>query len=324
MNYRKLGATGLEVSEIGFGAWGIGGTNNGAIGYGPVDQDESIAALRLAYESGVTLFDTSDFYGYGLSEQLIGQALGDVRDRIVIVTKVGTIDADENKDFSPGHIRRSIESSLKRLQTDYVDLYLLHSPTASELEECDGAVATLKELRDEGKIKSFGISLDSPEDGFFAIDKFGVQAIQVNFNMIDQRAITNGLFKLCEANQVGIIGRTPLCFGFLTGHYSSSDDFHTQDHRGRWPSKQIDTWADSFSLFAAMVDDSDNQTPAQVALRYCLSYSQVSSVIPGMLTNRHVEENISASTFGPLSNSERKAVEQIYQDHEFFLGKAAN
>ena len=135
MKYRKLGNTGLEVSEIGFGAWGIGGDS-----YGTVDDDVSRKALRFAYDQGITLFDTSDIYGSGHSEELIGQVLKDVRGRIVIASKVGTLPHfgfTMPQDFSVKHIREALEASLRRLQSEYVDLYQLHSPPIEVLSQIE-------------------------------------------------------------------------------------------------------------------------------------------------------------------------------------------
>lgn len=320
MNYRTLGRTNLEVSEIGFGTWGLGGTVEGSVAYGPTDDQESKDTLRRAYELGVTFYDTSDFYGYGHSERLLGEALNDVRDKIIIATKVGLLDATGIQDFSPRHIRYALESSLERLQTHYIDLYLLHSPPLELLEQDETILDTLRTLQKEGKVRAVGISLRSPADGLSVISKFGVDVIQVNFNMIDQRAREIGLFDLCQRENVGIIARTPLCFGFLTGVYSSDSKFDSTDHRSRWSPQQIERWANAYKLFATTVTKVRSQTHAQIALRFCLSYPTVSTVIPGMLTEAEVEENVLASQLGPFSKRERLRMQKIYQENTFFVG----
>lgn len=319
MKYRKLGRTNLEVSEIGFGTWGLGGNVNGAIAYGPTDDQESKLALRHAYGLGVTFYDASDFYGYGHSERLLGEALKDVRHKVVIATKVGLLDASGAQDFSPKHIRQSIEASLKRLQTDYIDLYQLHNPTMEVLSQDETILSTLHSLKKEGKVRALGISLRAPDDGLVAITKFGFKAIQVNFNLVDQRALENGLFDLCEREDVGVIVRTPLCFGFLTGAYSAESKFASSDHRSRWSPRQIARWASAHRLFAAVLVEHEKQTHAQIALRFCLSYRSVSTVIPGMLTKTEVEENVVASQLGPFTETELSKIEQIYQDNTFFV-----
>ena len=318
MQYRTLGATGIRVSEIGFGAWGIGGDANGSVAYGPTRDDESRLALRRAFDAGVTFFDTSDLYGLGHSEELVGTALEDVRDRVVIATKVGMLDAQGNQDFSPDHIRRALERSLSRLRTDYVDLYQLHSPSIAQLERDDRILACMADLRREGKVRALGISVRSPDEGLAAVERLGAECLQVNFNLLDQRAVDNGLFDLCEARGVGVIVRTPLCFGFLTGRYAADDTFAETDHRKRWDAVQREKWAGAHPLFESVLSRAAVQSPAQMALRFCLSFP-VSTAIPGMLTAAHVTENVGASDLGPLTESERTAIRAVYRDHEFFV-----
>ena len=311
----------MQVSEIGFGAWGIGGSANGATGYGPTDDRESMAALRRAYDLGVTFYDTAALYGYGHSERLIGEALRDVRANVIIATKVGFLDDGGAQDFSPAHIRGSLEASLKHLQTDYVDLYLLHSPSLAVLVDDDRILRVLEELQSEGKTRALGISLGSPSDGHVSITKFGFKAIQVNFNLVDQRALDIGLFDLCDQNDVGIIVRTPLCFGFLTGAYSRDTQYDPSDHRTNWSGDQVARWVDAGGLFSAAVADCADQTPAQMALRYCLSYRFVSTTIPGMLTVDHVEENLRASQMRSYSQDALQCLEKVYQENTFFQSK---
>lgn len=319
MQYRTLGATGIRVSEIGFGAWGIGGDAKGAVAYGPTDDGESKRALRHAFDSGVTFFDTADFYGFGHSEEVLGAGLAQVRHQVLMATKVGMLDAEGRQDFSVTHIRRSLEQSLKRLGTDYVDLYQLHSPPIKLVED-DGAILDcLDGLRRDGKIRAFGISVRSPEDGLKAA-QLGFQCLQVNFNLLDQRAAENGLFEMCLRNNIGVIGRTPLCFGFLTGHYSARDNFAASDHRSRWKPEQRDKWAGAYPMFLSALRNPTAQTPAQFALRFCLSFKAVSSVIPGMLTAAHVDDNVGASGIGALTDQERSDIMAIYREHSFFLG----
>lgn len=321
MRYRQLGKTGLCVSEIGFGTWGIGGNVNGAVAYGPTDDRESKLALRRAFELGVTFYDTSDFYGFGHSERLIGEALKEVRPKVVIASKVGLLDAGGAQDFSPKHVRQSIENSLRRLHTDYVDLYQLHNPAMDALDQDDSILSTMASLQTEGKTRAFGISLRSPADGIKAITHFGFGAIQVNFSLVDQRALENGLLALCEERGVGVIVRTPLCFGFLTGQYSAGDGFDASDHRSAWLPEQIQRWADGYGLFSRVLIDREKQSAAQFALRFCLSYPSISTVIPGMLSRAHVEENVAASRFGMLAETELLKIAEVYRQNQFFIGK---
>lgn len=319
MNYRLLGATGLRVSEIGFGAWGIGGNIKGSIAYGSTDDAESKRALRRAFDLGVTFYDTADFYGFGHSEELIGQALGEVRSQVIIATKFGLLDADGSQDFSTRHIRRSVEGSLRRLRTDYLDMYQMHSPSIDALSANDDWLTVLRALQSEGKVRAFGISVRSPDDGLVVIKEFGLKCIQVNFNLVDQRALEIGLFSECEKANVGIIVRTPLCFGFLTGEYPPGSQFDASDHRLRWSAEQRQRWAEAQILFSRAGVIPGEQTPAHFALRFCLSYSMVSTVIPGMLNVEQVEENVNASGLEALLDFQLRKIETIYRQNQFFL-----
>jgi len=321
MLYRNLGKTGLSVSSIGFGAWGIGGE-----AYGPVDDSASKDALRFAYENGVTFFDTADVYGDGHSESVIGDALKDVRKRIILATKVGTFPHygfDMPQDFSPNYIRGAVEQSLRRLQTDFIDLYQLHSPPGEFIRDTERAVETMsmmQALKAEGKIRLVGISVRSPEDGLFVARTFNVDVIQVNFNLIDQRAVENGLLSFCEDAGIGVIARTPLAFGFISGRYSPGVKFHSPDHRANWPQEQIDRWAEAPRLFSEFV--SKERTIVQFALQFCLSNNAVSTVIPGMLSREEVSENIGAASIPPLTEKEISSIQAIYQNHVFYDPKA--
>jgi aryl-alcohol dehydrogenase-like predicted oxidoreductase len=205
------------------------------------------------------------------------------------------------------------------LQTDYVDLYQLHSPPMEALDADDEWVKVLEALRDEGKVRAVGISVRSPDDGLVAIEKFGFDCIQVNFNLTDQRAVENGLFAQCEKNNVGVIVRTPLCFGFLTGDYSAETEYDSSDHRARWSFEQRKRWAEAHEIFARVGIVLKDQTAAQFALKFCLSYQSVSTVIPGMLNTHHVEENVGASNLNHFSEPELKNIFNLYLQNEFIV-----
>jgi aryl-alcohol dehydrogenase-like predicted oxidoreductase len=320
VKYRRLGNTGLEVSEIGFGAWGIGGGS-----YGDVDEKESLAALDVAFDSGITFYDTSNLYGGGRSEELIGAAFKTKRDQVFIATKGGTLPHSGfhmPQDFSAKHLRDALAGSLKRLQTDYVDLYQLHSPSLNALES-DETVEALVSFKKEGLIREYGISARSPMDAKIAIEKYGFPAVQVNFNLIDQRAMECGLYELAKKKGVGIINRTPLVFGFLTGTISASSSFQEGDHRTNWPKDQISRWANASQLFD-FIGDGRRRTRVQVAIRYCLDHDAVSTVIPGMLNVAQVCENVGASDVPPLSDEEMARIAEIYKTYDFYDGSAKN
>jgi aryl-alcohol dehydrogenase-like predicted oxidoreductase len=318
MNYRCLGSTGIKVSEIGFGTWGLGGDTKGAVSYGHTDDETSCAALRCACQEGINFFDTSDLYGFGHSEQLLGQVFASCRDQVVIASKGGFVDS-ERQDFSPAHIRDALELSLRRLRTDYIDLYQLHSPSVLSLRERPEIIASLEEFRAAGKIRAWGLSARSPEEAKIAVADFNTPCVQVNFNLTDQRALANGLFTLCRERGTGVIVRTPLCFGFLTGQYSQAGKFDSMDHRSRWSSEQIQRWQQANDSFRFLFEANAQDTPAQLALRFCLSSDAVSTVIPGMLNEAHVRENAAASQLGALPQEQLARAAQVAATTEFFV-----
>ena len=314
MRYRRLGRSGLLVSEVGFGTWGLGGTS-----YGPVDDEESRRALELAFDRGVTFYDTSDLYGDGHSEEVLGQVFADRRGQVQIATKVGTLPHSGfymPQDFSAARIVAGVEASLRRLRTDYLDLYQLHSPQMA-LSNWDEILETLRRLRTDGVIREYGISARSPADAATAIERHGFGVVQVNFNLIDHRAIDGGLLALCAAREVGVIARTPLCFGFLSGRLTGDETFPPGDHRANWPREQLRRWAGAPVLFNPLCDGR-GRTLVQLALQWCLSESAVSTVIPGMLTRAEVEENIAVEPLGALSDGDREAIRAAYRAHVFY------
>ena len=317
MKFRTLGTTGISVSEIGFGAWGIGGTTPGATSYGVADDDTSIRALSRAREMGINFFDTSPVYGYGHSEALIGRAFAGARDGVVIATKGGLVEYGRPADFRADVLRRELEASLARLGTDHVDLYQLHNPSPDAM--ADGALAELAAaLRCEGKIRAFGVSVRGPADGILAIERLRPDAIQVNFNMMDQRVLDDGLLSAAARASVALIARTPLCFGFLSGTVDETSRFSADDHRSRWPWAQLRRWAETGRRMLGCRRGGAEQTATQFALRYCLSFSEFATVIPGMMTPGEVEENAAASALGPLSADEIAQIGRCYREADLF------
>ncbi len=315
MAYRSLGKTGLTVSEIGFGAWGIGGATPGMTSYGTTDDAVSRRALAAAYDAGITLFDTSSVYGDGHSEELIGAEFASRRDRVVIATKAGLLRFHEPPDFSPEALRRSVEGSLRRLGTDYIDLLQLHNPPVEDGALLDGALETLDRLRREGSVRAVGFSLKTPDQGLAAIAEFGCAVVQFNLNMLDWRAVDCGLFELATTREIGVIVRTPLCFGFLSGNIRADTVFAADDHRNRWPRSQIAAWVAAADEMAAAV--SLEEALSRTALRFCLSWPAVSTVIPGILTEAEANENAAASAAGSLPADSLSTIKAIYRrlDH---------
>ena len=313
MNYNKLGKTNLNVSEIGFGCWGIGGNPKNSLSYGKTDDKESMSALSLAFELGVNFFDTSPLYGFGHSEILIGSTFKKKRNNIIIATKVGYKDFKGSSDFSKRFINNSVNKSLKRLQTDYIDLLQLHDVPIKEVQNNSHILNTLKILQKNGKIRYYGISFKSPCEKI-NFDNISMQSIQANLNILDQRAIESELIKNCLKNNVGFIARTPLGFGFLTGAYLNKV-FENGDHRNRFSNKQLEIWSTSFNLF----NKDYNISNAKFAINFCLSYDGVTTTIPGMISMDHVRENIDSVNLKKFSKTELNNFLKIYKKNNFFV-----
>ncbi len=314
MEYRELGNTGLKVSEIGFGAWGISGGDHA---YGKTDDGESVAALEYAYNNGINFYDTSNCYGQGHSESLIGETFKGRRGKVVIASKFGFYLQDQKyfQDFSVKHLMESFHGSLKRLQTDYIDLYQLHSPVLSVLENED-LLSELQKLQKQGMIRVIGISPRSPLEALHVAQYFGFKSVQVNFNLIDQRAFDNGFFELATTENIGVICRTPLCFGFLTGFFNKDTRFPTDDHRSKWTPKQVVRWAEAIEKFRDVY--SSRYSPVQFALKFCLAFNSISTVIPGMMNVSEVKENISVFEKEDLTDDDLVSITSIYKANTFF------
>ena len=321
MNYRSLGRTGLVVSEIGFGAWGIGGRTVSQTSYGDTDDRTSLAALARAKDCGITFFDTSAAYGNGHSEELIGEALARVRHEAVLATKAGYEAWDQPPDFSAAAIVASTERSLARLRTDYVDLLLLHNAPLDTLLASDVREA-LAALVASGKIRSWGLSAKGPADALEALRACDVPVIQANFNMMDVRAVTGGLFAEVSQRNAGFIARTPLCFGFLSGTLTRDTKFPPGDHRLGWSSAQLANWIDGAKDLLDAVSASPGPVGVQAALRFCLAFPEVSTTIPGILTPAEAGENAAASTLGALPKDAVAAVLEINRNRQFFVAAA--
>lgn len=299
MQYRTLGNTGIRVSEIGFGAWAIGGTADASgapLGWGRTSDDESLAAIRRARDLGVTFFDTADSYGFGRSESLLGIVLSRFRSDLVLATKVGvtrTADGSLKKDFSRQHIFHAVDGSLKRLRTDYIDLYQVHNPTLADLQREDIQEA-MERLQEIGKIRYWGISVSSVHDGLEVIRRGWGHALQVLFNALNQAAATE-LFPMAKQKGYGIIARVPLASGLLTGKFRTDTTFAADDVRQNFlTGKRLEDVIPRVDEVKSIIGGSARSL-AEGALRFILADESVSTTIPGARNARQVEANVGAS-----------------------------
>lgn len=320
MQYRTFGNTDLKVSEIGFGAWAIGGpamAGDMPIGWGDVDDTTSIAALRRAFELGVNFFDTADFYGLGHSEKLIGHVFGN-RPDVIIASKVGQRLGDDGKvflDYSKDYVLQACEASLQRLKRESIDFYQLHVARMHHLE--DGAcIEAMQQLQQEGKIRYWGISLvtfaPEPEAEFFFQQQIG-HGFQLVLNLINQRAVP--IMRQAGEKGYGIIARMPLQFGLLTGKFTPDTRFDKDDHRS-FRLKPDFLMASLKALEPAWeIAKKHNLSEAELALSFILSFPEVSTIIPGIRTPAQAEKNTRGLV--KLSDADRQFLEGLYQQPDF-------
>ncbi len=320
MGKRILGNSNIFVSPLGLGCWAIGGpfTMDGhQDGWGQVDDAESIRAIRRAVDLGVTLFDTADAYGTGHSEEVLGKAVKSMRHEVVIATKGGfTYDRDARAltgmDWSPAYIRRALEASLKRLGTDYVDLYQLHTGTIPEAA-VEPVFGEMERLKTEGKLLAYGWSTYTREnvDTFAAKTRGSVIQTKANLFSYDAEAV-----KACERHGFACLNNSPLAMGFLSGKFSQATRFESDDVRASafdWTEYFADGKPKpAFLARMARVRDvltSGGRTAAQGALAWLWAKSGVNIPIPGFKTLAQAEENARAMAFGPLNWEEMQQIE---------------
>lgn len=323
MKRRILGRTGLAVSEVGFGGWGIGGNRYGN-SYGPTDDAESLRAVRHAVELGCNFFDTADVYGHGHSEEILGAALAGVRGRVLIATKVGgnfynrdvhpllrdriaqaagvpydrlppdvPLPVTHDASFTPDYIRFALGRSLVRLHTDYVDLLQLHNPPPPQIGAME-TYAVLEELKKEGRIRAYGVSVHSPEEGLAAIQSTMPDTVQLVYNLA-RRDAESAFFPAARAANIGVIVREPLANGFLAGRYTPQSTWDKGDIRARMPQQYVGRLV----ALGQRVRDLAARTeasPAQLALKFVLDNAVVSTVIVGTKTAAQADENFTVET----------------------------
>jgi len=313
--YRTLGRTGMKVSEVGFGAWAIGGNAHGN-SYGPTNDAVSVRAVERALELGCNFLDTADVYGWGHSEEVLGQALRDHRHEVFLATKVGGdfYHGGVRMNFDPGYVAFALERSLRRLGTDHVDLYQLHNPPLPMMAD-PRTYEVLDELQAENKVRHYGVSVHEPLEAVMAIQTGKVSAIQLPFSLFRQEWIDEVL-PLAAKYRVGVIAREPLGNGFLTGKYGEGATFPEGDIRNHWPPEmvrgQVRAAAKIREAFAA-----EGRTPAQAALKFVLAFPEVSVAIPGAKTPAQVEENAAASD-APDFTADDVAKARDLHAHEFY------
>ena len=319
MNHRAFSNLNQTVSEIGLGCWQIGGSE-----WGDVSDAQAIATLSAAIDQGMNFLDTADIYGHGRSEQLIGRYLKQQqnRDALFIATKFGRqSEPGWPENFMPETVRQHNKNSLRRLGIDHIDLTQAHClPMESMLQY--GTFEALNELKQEGKIRAFGASVETIEEARQCLEIPGLSSLQIIFNIFRQTAIDE-LFAAAKLKQVAIIVRLPLASGLLSGKFNRSTEFAATDHRNfnrhgeqfnvgetfsGVPFEEGLRWVEEFRNLVR-----PGETMAQWALRWCLDFPEVTVLIPGAKHAEQARENAQASLLPPLGTEVHEKLSEIYR-----------
>ncbi|MFX1253307.1 MAG: aldo/keto reductase [Promethearchaeota archaeon] len=322
MYTRRLGKSNIEVSALGMGCWAIGGPFRSGrdgrfLAYGQVNDKESIATVHKALDLGINLFDTADVYGFGHSEKILGEALKGRRNQVIIATKFGnmfdekTRTSKSKKSFEPEYIRHALDDSLRRLQTDYIDLYQIHHARYSS----DGALQvqnTLEELVEEGKIRYYGWSTDDASRAAkFAKGKY-CAAIQY---VLTLTRINTPIAKLCEENDLAGLIRSPLASGTLTGKYNK-DTKRASDHMLANTDFSTERYQKTFQALNQLKEliAEDERTLVQTILGYIWAKNDHAIPIPGAKTITQISENAKVLELGPISQKLMREIDTIFSD----------
>lgn len=317
MRYRSFGSTGREVSEVGIGTWQLGGTE-----WGDVGDEEALATLRAAADAGVTFVDTADIYGGGRSEELIGRFLRERDEEFFLATKLGRSSTPGwPANFTREAVRAHTEGSLERLGVEAVDLTQLHCIPLEVM--ADGEIFDwLRELQREGKIRHFGASVESMEEARVCLEQEGLASLQIIFNIFRQKPIDE-LFGPARERGVALVVRLPLSSGLLGGKMSRETVFAETDHRSfnrdgasfnvgeTFSGIPFETGLDLVEEIRPLVPE--GATMAQMALRWCLDFPEVSVVIPGAKRPEQALANARASDLPPLSARVHERLRELYE-----------
>ena len=326
MKYVPFGTTGFEVSQLGFGVWTVGTT-----WWGIEDKQVGVELLRRAYDLGVTFFDTASTYGDGFGEAIVAEALGDVRDRIVLATKGGYNwyehgerrgQQERPQDWSPAFIRRDVEESLRRLDTDYIDFWQAHNPKMDAVDS-DALWETLEQLKNEGKIRSYGAALGPKigwlEEGVRAMRTRRIDGLQMIYNLLEQDPGLE-LSRVAQEEHVALIVRVPHSSGMLEGKYTSDTTFAKNDHRQHRSKEWLTTGLQKLEKLAFLTENRD-LTIGQAALKFVWQTPQCVAALPNIYNLEQLEEFAAASDKPDLSTEDMDRITDLYK-HGFGLEQA--
>lgn len=317
MNYRSIGNTDLKVSELSFGTWAIGGA------WGKTNDEESLKALDYAIGNGVNFFDTADVYGDGHSEELLAKATKGKHADIHIATKFcRASDVHDPKTYSMERVTEYCENSLRRLGREQIDLFQIHCPPLEIIK--DGQVFdVLDRLKEQGKIRYYGVSVETVEEGLLCLEQPSVSSLQVIFNILRQKPLDE-LFPKAKEQGVGILARVPLASGLLTGKFNVNTKFETDDHRNFNERGEAFNIGETFAGLGLekgvelaeklnwIAEGRGNMTRA--SLKWILQHDEISCVIPGFKTVAQVEDNLQTENLSAYTKEEMQKLATFYQE----------
>ncbi len=323
MKYRKLGKTGLSVSEVGFGVWTVA-TN----WWGKIEEPQGIGLMRHAFDLGVNFFDTGDTYGTGYGEEILAKALGKQRHEIVIGTKFGYDfyanpirqgHQERPQRWTPGFVRYACEQSLRRLNTDYIDLYQLHNPKMDAIEN-DDLFQTLDDLVNEGKLLHYGFAIGPDigweEEGTAAMQHRDAQMMQIIYSILEQEP-ARSWFAMASQQQTGLVSRVPHASGMLDGTYTKHTVFDASDHRSHRRQQWLNASLEKIAHIDFLTDALD-ATIGQLAIKFVLAAPMVASVLPNITNLPQLDEFAAAPDAEDIPEEFLQRLSELY-DENFFV-----
>jgi aryl-alcohol dehydrogenase-like predicted oxidoreductase len=318
MKHRRLGKTGIEISEVSLGTWQVGGR------WGePFNKGSAIAILNKAMDEGINFIDTADVYGDGLSEKMVGQVVRSRSERIYVATKCGRrLSPHNNQSYTPKALRQFVEDSLANSGLETLDLIQLHCPP-TEVYQRDEIFGLFERLKEEGKIQNLGVSVEKVDEAMMAIRYDNVTTIQIIFNMFRHKP-SEKFFQEAAKRDVGIIVRVPLASGLLTGLYTRDTKFGRTDHRyfnrngamfdkgETFSGVEYSTGLDAVEEIRKLFPESENLAP--LALKWVLMFPEVSCVIPGASSENQLISNLNAAALDAFSTEQMAGISKIYDD----------
>ncbi|HUK82391.1 MAG TPA: aldo/keto reductase [Verrucomicrobiae bacterium] len=305
---RTLGKSGINVSVIGTGLWAVGG------GWGPVDDKNALAAIDASLDAGINFFDTADVYGDGHSEELLGKAMHGRRERFVVATKIGWVGYDGKNNRSQydsvDKLVAGVEQSLRRLQTDHIDVIQNH--IFYREPNTDIFIEGFQKLQRNGKVRAYGLSTSD----FAFIKDFNTNGecatLQIDYSILNRTA-EQEIFPYCQKNNIGVIVRGALAMGILTGKFTPKTRFADGDFRQNWHEKPDErrVFLEDLDKVNRMRSLTDGRTLAQLALRFVIDHPAVTTVIPGARSAEQARENVKAGLLSPLTKAEHQQIDAI-------------